>query len=87
MRQQFYLMIRRMISKPFTSKTVPLQILTVLSFVWSTAFSLFVWGIGSGMAFGWTSMVIGHPAIIFACYYTFKQFQRKTLSHKFGTYP
>ncbi len=68
-------------------KTVRLQILTVLSFVWSTAFSLFVWGIGPGMAFGWTSMVIGHLAIIFACYYTFKQFHNvRNYPYKFGTY-
>ena len=55
-------------------KVARLQILTVLSFVWSTAFSLFVWGVSPGMATGWTGLVIGHLAIIFACYYTFKQF-------------
>ena len=70
-------------------KVVRLQILTVLSFVWSTAFSLYVWGIGPGMAQGWTGLVIGHLAIIFAMYYTFKQFhnaKNKSIDYKFGTY-
>ena len=53
-------------------KTVRLQILTVLSFVWSTAFTLYVWGIMRPDI--WTGLVIGHIAIILAMYYTFKQF-------------
>ena len=69
-------------------KTVRLQILTVLSFVWSTAFSLFVWGIGPGMAEGWTGLVIGHLAIIFAMYWTFKQFHNvgKKYPYQFNGY-
>ena len=53
-------------------KTVRLQILTVLSFVWSTAFTLYIWGILRPDI--WTGLVIGHIAIILAMYYTFKQF-------------
>ena len=69
-------------------KVVRLQILTVLSFVWSTAFSLFVWGVSPGMATGWTGLVIGHLAIIFACYYTFKQFHdvKKKYNYRFDSY-
>ena len=53
-------------------KTVRLQILTVLSFVWSTAFTLYIWGVLRADV--WTGLVVGHIAIIFAMYYTFKQF-------------
>jgi len=53
-------------------KTVRLQLLTTLSFVWSTAFTLYVYG--QVYAHIWTSLVVGHIAIIFAAYYTFKQF-------------
>ena len=53
-------------------KTVRLQILTVLSFVWSTAFTLYVWGVLHQDI--WTGLVVGHIAIIMAVYYTFKQF-------------
>ena len=53
-------------------KTVRLQILTVLSFVWSTAFTLYVWGVLHPDI--WTGLVVGHIAIIMAVYYTFKQF-------------
>ena len=53
-------------------KTVRLQILTVLSFVWSTAFTLYVWGVLHTDI--WTGLVVGHIAIIMAVYYTFKQF-------------
>jgi|TARA_B000000557_G_C20556186_1_gene351073 hypothetical protein len=53
-------------------KTVRLQILTTLSFVWSTAFTLYVWGVLHPDI--WTGLVVGHIAIIMAVYYTFKQF-------------
>ena len=53
-------------------KTVRLQILTVLSFVWSTAFTFYVWGVLHPDI--WTGLVVGHIAIIMAVYYTFKQF-------------
>ena len=54
-------------------KTVRLQILSVLSFIWSTAFTLYFYG--QIYADVWTGLVVGHIAIIFAVYYTFKQFQ------------
>ena len=66
-------------------KTVRLQLLTVLSFVWSTAFTLYVWG--QVYAHIWTSLVVGHVAIIFAAYYTFKQFHNiKKKKYNFGGY-
>tara|TARA_Y100000004_G_scaffold83735_1_gene93993 strand:+ start:91 stop:465 length:375 start_codon:yes stop_codon:yes gene_type:complete len=66
-------------------KTVRLQLLTTLSFVWSTAFTLYVYG--QIYAHIWTSLVIGHIAIIMATYYTFKQFHNvRQNRYKFGTY-
>ena len=53
-------------------KTVRLQILSVLRFVWSTAFTLFFYG--QIYADVWTGLVVGHIALIFAVYFTFKQF-------------
>ena len=53
-------------------KTVRLQLLTTLSFVWSTAFTLYVFGMIRTDV--WGALVIGHIAIIFASYFTFKQF-------------
>ena len=57
-------------------KTVRLQLLTVLSFVWSTAFTLYFFGMIRPDI--WGSLVIGHIAVIFAMYYTFKQFHNVT---------
>ena len=66
-------------------KTVRLQLLTVLSFVWSTAFTLYFFG--QIYADVWTALVIGHVAIIMATYYTFKQFHNVTQNkYRFGTY-
>mgnify|MGYP001174367628 FL=1 len=66
-------------------KTVRLQILTVLSFVWSTAFTLYIWGIMRPDI--WTGLVVGHLAVIFAVYYTFKQFHGvKKQIYDFGRY-
>ena len=68
-------------------KTVRLQLLTVLSFVWSTAFTLYFYG--QIYADVWTGLVLGHVAIIMAAYFTFKQFhniRQKKFSYKFGTY-
>ena len=45
-------------------KTVRLQLLTVLSFVWSTAFTLYFYG--QIYADVWTGLVLGHVAIIMA---------------------
>ena len=67
-------------------KTVRLQLLTTLSFVWSTAFTLYFYGIIRADI--WASLVIGHIAVIFAMYYTFKQFHnaQKKYDYKFGSY-
>jgi len=66
-------------------KTVRLQLLTTLSFVWSTAFTLYVYG--QVYAHIWTSLVIGHIAIIMASYYTFKQFHNISQNnYRFGSY-
>ena len=66
-------------------KTVRLQLLTTLSFVWSTAFTLYVYG--QVYAHIWTSLVIGHIAVIMAVYYTFKQFHNISKNkYRFGTY-
>ena len=54
-------------------KTVRLQILVVLSFVWSTVFTVYFFSI-STMLWGWVGLVLGHLGIIFAVYFTFKQF-------------
>ena len=54
-------------------KTVRMQLLVVLSFVWSTVFSLYFFTL-STMIWGWVGLVVGHVAIVFAMYFTFKQF-------------
>tara|TARA_B100000073_G_scaffold56460_1_gene41836 strand:- start:278 stop:655 length:378 start_codon:yes stop_codon:yes gene_type:complete len=58
-------------------KTVRLQLLVVLSFVWSTVFTVYFFSIAT-MLWGWVGLVVGHLGIIFAMYYTFKQFHNKT---------
>tara|TARA_Y100001938_G_scaffold109716_1_gene150030 strand:+ start:189 stop:548 length:360 start_codon:yes stop_codon:yes gene_type:complete len=58
-------------------KTVRLQILVVLSFIWSTVFTVYFFSLAT-MLWGWVGLVIGHLGIIFAMYYTFKQFHNKT---------
>ena len=66
-------------------KTVRLQLLSVLSFVWSTAFTLYFFGMIRPDI--WGSLVIGHIVIIMAMYFTFKQFHNVTQNrYKFGTY-
>ena len=56
-------------------RTVRLQLLLTLSFIWSTAFTVYIWGVmRTDIWLGWFG---GHLAIIFAVYYTFKQFHRK----------
>ena len=54
-------------------KTVRLQILIVLSFVWSTVFSLYVFNITTFIG-GWVTTVVAHIGVIFATYLTFKVF-------------
>ena len=66
-------------------KTVRLQLLTTLSFMWSAAFTLYFYGLVRSDI--WTSLVIGHIAVILATYYTFKQFHNaRTNKYRFGTY-
>ena len=54
-------------------KTVRLQILLVLSFIWSVVFSLYIFSYTT-FIFGWAGVFLAHAGIIFAVYYTFKQF-------------
>ena len=54
-------------------KTVRLQLLVILSFVWSTVFTVYFFSLAT-MLWGWVGLVVGHLGIIFAMYYTFKQF-------------
>ena len=56
-------------------KSVRLQILLVLSFIWTTVFSLYVFSYTT-FAFGWAGLYIAHIGLIFAVYMTFKQFHR-----------
>ena len=56
-------------------KSVRLQILLVLSFIWTTVFSLYVFSYTT-FAFGWAGLYIAHVGLIFAVYMTFKQFHR-----------
>ncbi len=56
-------------------KSVRLQILLVLSFIWTTVFSLYIFSYTS-FAFGWAGLYIAHIGLIFAVYMTFKQFHR-----------
>ena len=69
-------------------KTVRLQLLTSLSFIWSTAFTLYFFGMIRPDI--WGSLVVGHIAVIMAMYYTFKQFHNVSKNkykwgyHSFG---
>tara|TARA_B100000963_G_C22121638_1_gene449300 strand:- start:46 stop:420 length:375 start_codon:yes stop_codon:yes gene_type:complete len=66
-------------------KTVRLQLLTSLSFIWSTAFTLYFFGMIRPDI--WGSLVVGHVAVIMAMYWTFKQFHNvKENKYRFGTY-
>ena len=56
-------------------KSVRLQILLVLSFVWTTVFSLYVFSYTT-FALGWAGLYISHIGLIFAVYMTFKQFHK-----------
>ena len=56
-------------------RAVRLQILLVLSFIWTTVFSLYVFSY-STFAFGWAGVYLAHVGLIFATYYTFKQFHK-----------
>ena len=56
-------------------KSVRLQILLVLSFIWTTVFSLYIFSYTT-FVFGWTGLYIAHIGLIFAVYMTFKQFHK-----------
>ena len=55
-------------------KTVRLQILIVLSALWSTDFSVWVFKVPM-FVYGWLGMFLGHLLVIFVAYYTFQQFK------------
>ena len=56
-------------------KTVRLQILLVLSFIWSVVFSLYIFTYTT-FIFGWAGVFLAHLGLIFAVYHTFKQFYK-----------
>jgi len=62
-------------------KTVRLQILIVLSFVWSTVFSLYVFSLTS-FIWGWAGVVLAHIGLIIAVYITFKFFHKAKVEQK-----
>ena len=61
-------------------KTVRLQILLTLSFIWSTAFTIYAWG--TMYVDIWLGWFTGHVAVIFAAYYTFKRFHNRPYKMK-----
>ena len=56
-------------------KTVRLQILLVLSFIWCVVFSLYIFSYTT-FIFGWAGVFLAHLGLIFAVYHTFKQFHK-----------
>ncbi len=62
-------------------KSVRLQILIVLSFVWSTVFSLYVFSLTT-FILGWAGVVMGHVGLIIATYITFKIFHKAKKEQK-----
>ena len=56
-------------------KTVRLQILIVLSFIWSTVFSLYVFSLTT-FIWGWAGVIMAHVGLIIAVYITFKFFHK-----------
>ena len=69
-------------------KTVRLNVLVCLSFVWSTVFSIWVFTTMNQLVWGWTGLVVGHIVLIMAVYYTFKQFHgaEKRYYYHFNSY-
>ena len=65
-------------------KTVRLQILIVLSALWSTVFSIWVFAVPM-FIYGWLGVFVAHILIIFVAYYTFKQFQYVKSARNLGT--
>ena len=62
-------------------KSVRLQILIVLSFIWSTVFSLYVFSLTS-FIWGWAGVVLAHIGLIIAVYITFKFFHKANIEKK-----
>ena len=62
-------------------KSVRLQILIVLSFVWTTVFSLYVFSLTT-FIWGWAGLVLAHIGLIFATYITFKFFHKANKEKK-----
>ena len=56
-------------------RSVRLQILIVLSFIWTTVFSLYVFSVTT-FIFGWAGLVLAHVGLIIATYTTFKFFHK-----------
>ena len=56
-------------------KSVRLQILIVLSFIWTTVFSLYVFSLTT-FIWGWTGLFLAHVGLIIATYITFKFFHK-----------
>ena len=56
-------------------KSVRLQILIVLSFIWTTVFSLYVFSLTT-FIWGWAGLVLAHVGLIIATYITFKFFHK-----------
>ena len=62
-------------------KTVRLQILIVLSFIWSTVFSLYVFSLTT-FIWGWAGVVMAHVGLIIAVYITFKFFHKANIEKR-----
>jgi len=56
-------------------KSVRLQILIVLSFIWTTVFSLYVFTLTT-FIWGWAGLIMAHIGLIIAVYITFKFFHK-----------
>ena len=62
-------------------KSVRLQILIVLSFIWSTVFSLYVFSLTT-FIWGWAGVVMAYIGLIIAVYITFKFFHKANKERK-----
>jgi len=61
--------------------SVRLQILIVLSFIWTTVFSLYVFSLTT-FIWGWAGLVLAHVGLIIATYITFKFFHKAQKENK-----
>ena len=67
-------------------KSTRLSILLQLSFIWSLIAAIYVFQFET-MALGFASLMLAHILLIFAVYYTFKQFHNiSNNKYRFGTY-